>query len=183
MKKHEKLLISAFFGIAVIIVSSLPLIEVSVDDYYLEIREVWFESEIHVNYPVTVENDWNCSAISYDLIDDRFYIYWVVPVAQDRDVDFHIKSNENPERMVFSEDEFVKFQQGKSSDKIIEKDRATGGTLSFVSSSSGEYVFVCIFDSELKSSDEFSLNVSWLFSTLEKVITSYRTEIEYLVKN
>ncbi len=182
MKNHEKLLISAIIGIAVIISSLLPLIEVPVDEYYLEIHEVWFENEVHVNYPVTVENDWNCSAISYDLLDGRFFIYWVVPVAQTRDVDFHIESNENPESMVFSEDEFVKFQQGKPSEKIIEKDRATRGTLSFVCNSSGEYVFVCIFGSELESNDEFSVNLGWLISTHEEEITSYRTEIEYIVE-
>ncbi len=182
MKNHKILLISAIIGMAVIISSLLPLIEVPVDEYYLEIHEVWFEKEVHVNYPVTGENDWNCSAISYDLLDGRFYIYWVVPVAQNRDIDFHIESNENPERMVFSEDEFVKFQQGKPSEKIIEKDRATRGTLSFVCNSSAEYVFVCIFSSELESKDELSIKASWLFSTLEEEITNYRTEIEYLVE-
>ena len=54
--------------------------------------------------------------------------------------------------------------------------------MSFVCNSSGEYVFVCIFGSELESNDEFSVNVGWLISTHEEEITSYRTEIEYIVE-
>jgi len=182
MKKNEIIIIFAIIGTFVVIATSLPLIEVSVAANYLEIQELSFEKQVHINYPVTVEMEWNSSAISYDLLDDRFYIYWTVPIAQYRDIDFHIETTNNPERLVLLEDEFIKFQQGKPSEKIIEKDRDSRGTLSFISNTSGKYVFVCILDSDFENGDEFSVNVSWLSSTLEKEITGYRTEIEYMVK-
>jgi len=182
MKKNEIIIIFAIIGTFVVIATSLPLIEVSVAANYLEIQELSFEKQVHINYPVTVEMEWNSSAISYDLLDDRFYIYWTVPIAQYRDIDFHIETINNPERLVLLEDEFIKFQQGKPSEKIIEKDRDSRGTLSFISNTSGKYVFVCILDSDFEKGDEFSVNVSWLSSTLENEITGYRTEIEYMVK-
>jgi len=182
MKKNEIIIIFAIIGTFVVIATSLPLIEVSVAANYLEIQELSFENEVHINYPVTVEMEWNSSAISYDLLDDRFYIYWIVPIEQYRDIDFHIETTNNPERLVLLEDEFIKFQQGKPSEKIIEKDRDSRGTLSFISNTSGKYVFVCILGSDFEKGDEFSVNVSWLFSTLEKEITGYRTEIEYMIK-
>ena len=182
MKNREIILILAIIGTLGIIAVTLPLIEVYVDEVYLEIKEIEFENEVHDKYPVTVEKDWNCTAISYELLDDGYYIYWIVPIAQNRDVDFHIYTKDNSGRIVFSEDEFVKYQKGEAFEKIVEKDEATKGTLSFVCNSSAEYVFVCIFSSELESKDELSIKASWLFSTLEEEITNYRTEIEYLVE-
>ena len=182
MKKREIIIILAIIGTLGVIATSLPIIEVSVNEYYLEIHETWFGNEVHVNYPVTVEKEWNSSVISYDLVDDRFYIYWIVPIAQNRDIDYHVETIDDSTLMVFSEDEFSNFQKGKASNKLYERDEASRGTLSFVSNSSKVYVFVCVIGSEIETKNEFSIKVSWLFSTLEEEITSYRTEIEYLVK-
>jgi len=182
MKRNETLLISAIIGIAVIISLLLPLIEVPVDEYYLEIHESWFEKEVHVNYPVTVEKEWNYSDVFYGFTDNRPYIYWVVPIAQNRDIDYHVDTIDGSERMVFSQEEFSKFKQGKSSDRLIERYSDTTETLSFVSNTSNVYVFVCVLGSDFENGDEFNLNVSWLFSALEEEITSYRTEIEYQIR-
>ena len=183
MKNREIILILAIIGTLGIIAVTLPLIEVYVDEVYLEIKEIEFENEVHDEYPVTVEKDWNITAISYELSDDGYYFYWIVPIAQNRDVDFHIYTKDNSGRIVFSEDEFVKYQKGEACEKIIEKDEATKGTLSFVCNSSMEYVFVCVLNLDLEFIDEYSLRASWLFSTREEEITSYRTEIEYIVEN
>ncbi|TFH46769.1 MAG: hypothetical protein E4G94_01680 [ANME-2 cluster archaeon] len=182
MKNSEIIIILTIIGTVGIIALTLPLIEVYVNEYYLEIKEIELENEVHVNYPVTIENDWNCTAIFYELSGDVYYIYWIVPIAENRDVDFHIYSNDNSERMILSDDEFVKFQKGEACETIVDKDETTIGTLSFICNSSGEYVFVCIPNSDLESMDKYLIKASWLFSTREEEITSYRTEIEYKVE-
>ena len=140
MHKSSKLvfiLLIVGMGVFMFISISYPIIEVNITEINVDSKEQWAEFGRDVRYPVTVEKDWNHSIVSYEVIDDEYYIYWVVPIQEDREVDFHVNIPFASERYVFNETKFILFQWGIGIPSIVTKDKSDLGTLSFVCNSSG----------------------------------------------
>ena len=127
------------FGVFNFISISYPTIEVNITEINVDLTEQWFDVERDVRYPVTVENKWNHSEVYNDVISDECYIYWVIPVHEDREVDFLFIAPFENERYVFNETEFTVFRWGLGIDGIVEKYEYNEGASSFVCNSSGEY--------------------------------------------
>lgn len=183
MIDRDLMLKSSIFFIIVVVVLFFPLLEVTVSEEYSEAKEMELETEIDVSYPVTVEEEWNRTNVSSGTRENGHYLYWTFRIPQQRRVDYYFRADETVRTRILTQAEFPRYQSGDQYLSVAESNEIRSGTLSFESTSAGEYVFICSYNPETWNASDtgFTLRVGWMLSTRDEITTCYRTETEYKV--